>query len=576
MNAKLTPEFCMIVISSSAIAVACLIGVLYAFIFAIKGPKRRKGFCAHCGYDITSIAASLCPECGKAIDSTARIPSPRGYLSKSVIFGLVCLMICLPAAYWSFTLGSIAWRPPRVTLTATPAGNAAAPLPANTSSSTSPADAKSVQGMVNATLYPLTQRRNERRDPFGTDRIAEAERTGVMHNSVGNPELKALADLLESASTPEQEWQAHFDATLAAYAASDLRSSSSVDEVLRALMIGTYNEYGDRGRNTGTIRSLSRQNADRLAEMLLEIQAKPERMWNGMWGEILDHAVVNDMLTADQLKRYAENAVSFGVTPQNPDDVRQGDAAALALIYRTRCGLEPAVLLSVEATDKKMKHRVHLSSHSAVIDLRWMGMNPHVIVFLPDRDGEHTLTLRFTHQISPAIKKTAAMGVNPRDNPLVPPVLAKLPPVTVTRDVPVAITAAASQAPKVKMQPRSTLSRDDRIDGFRNLTMTAAGGEPIYSFSLPRTGPEGMAYAMNVFVRQNGVEQKLGWAYAPRVESFTIPAVGTLKGFDPKKPAEIVLRPDLGPLIRSFWSPVVWQGEEVVPVNIFDLDNPDE
>lgn len=440
---------------------------------------------------------------------------------------------------------------------------------------TEPLDAKRVRVAVDGALSALTRRQSNWSEPFGLDGIRDAERSGVMHNSFGNESINALAEVLESASTPEQAWQMYFDATLAAYATIDLRSSSDVDAALRALMIGSHSEYSSRKRKSGAIRSLSRENAIRLVHTLLGIQAKPERMWNRVWGEIIDHALLNDMLTAAELKGYAENAVVFSVAVMNPDDVRQGDVAALFVLAAARCGSDPAVFVTAEAKEPAMQGRVFFLAFSEIVDLRFEGRDSMLVAFLPDHPGEHKFTMRFTHQMSPAIKKIAAMDVNPRDNPLVPPVLAKLPPVTVTRDVPVTITAAASKAPKVKMQPRSSLTRDDRLDRWRNLTMTAAGGEPIYSFHLPRTGPEDTAYAMNVFIRQNGVEQKLGWAYSPRVESFSIPARGTLKGFDPKRPAEIVLRPDLGPLIRSFWSPLVWQGEEIMPVKIFDLDNPD-
>jgi hypothetical protein len=546
----------------------------------VVGPPRATTRCYQCRYDLRGLAAPICPECAAPVlPPGTRLRPPR---ARRAILCVLAILFSL--VIW--TAGDFAWlifkhstpfqalfpaayaRYQRLDRADDPA--AVATLDAYAAGKGSRRAMERAVASVLKTLCPTTDPNSQRRFQLTGP---PGEYTG---GSYSNTEIASLAAALDSVATSESQHDALLEAIAAAHRQLPICMSSQVDDILCDLLeerrVTRFSSGSGDYRPTRTQpRVLTAHQRTLLTELVLDIQSRHDRAWNNAWGAALEQAAVNGLLTDDQKRRYLEQSFYPEIVVAERAPCAAGDLVPFAVRSHWRTGSGIPVRVRAWPVDDLWRNRVHGNLVSPGPSTTGPNWPCEGWLFLPDKPGTIDLELEVLAEFGPSVIDAYAANVGPPPTAVEQAPWRALLPLTIRKHLTCKLVLLPPTAPRVRMEP-SDLSPEQVGDGKPMRVSYAQTPRGLLVCVWPWRPVEGLGFAWDVSIRQNGVEHPIGWAFGPRLNFTSFPAIGIIPDLKLDQSAELVFRSSLGPLERCIWNPTIWAGEVVRPVAFFEPD----
>jgi len=550
---------------------------------AVLGRPRAKWWCWCCRFDLRASppSATTCPECGSAIVTAGqRPPTSRAERASASWLGALCL---LPAAQVLFVAGSMALRSPVVAkwfpgfaLDRAPVGSSVGwqALEATGQIVRSFAAGGATEDALRSAVHRIGA---ELATESGTTLFPpdpDLPQAGApeVASALGGEGLAAVASVLDDRSLSEAVLDTLIDALADAFETHPVRHSTNIDFTLRAMLAGSWPEKHSSGssdyRSAHALpRELTFSQRRRLIDMVLTIQADRSYPWNTGWGGAFEAALAKGLATPADLDRYLNQAFLPVLEIDGGTSLRQGDSVQFRVLPQWRAGPNIPVFMRAMPVAGPMSGRV--SGRVCIGEVTspgWSSSELHTgMLFLPDSVGLLTVDLEAAASFGPDVIDARKASVNPWYYADEEPGWRAMPATTVVKHVLAEIMLNPSRAPPTVVNSMG-LAPEAIMAGLRHWTALydAAGDRLAFEVHLSLARPP-LDLAFDVFLRQDGVDHQLGWLFAYRAGMGAAAVAGRVDGLDPSRPIDLVLRSNRGPVERSFWAPVIWEGELVLP-----------
>jgi hypothetical protein len=540
----------------------------------IGRPKVRDG-CWRCGFSLAGLpgAVGCCPECGSPVVALGhRPPTP----AKERLLLLAIAGLCLvPGLHSTVILGQVL----------TQSSVFASLSPSTVLSRASRA------GVQNWQIYNAagTQAQSFAQGSLGEkplrsalDRMAlELENKGTaflgmpyptqsesrrIDSQFGGEGLAKVAAALDDRSLPSDRLDVLLDALAHAYETHAVAHSTDIDHVVCGMLGGAWpdrhsSSSGEYKPTLPSPRDLTPAQRARLVKMVLTVQQAPDHPWNPAWGQALERAAASGAVDPGDMRRYLEQSFAPRIILDEGTTVRQGDVLRFRIDPGWVTGSPIPLFVKVRAASPSFAGRVQGGVCVGTITNPDMNSNQQydAYLFLPDTTGPVRLELEVAVSFGGDCIDALKGWINPWGYETQEPAWRKLPAVTVVKKASIDLQLVASDSPRT----REEATGSDEVAAGLSATCWYCGttDNAVYEVSV---SPASADLAAEVFLRQDTVERRLGWAFSYRIGWQGLRLAGTAAGIDPTRPVDVVVRSSLGPVERSYWAPTVWKGEAVI------------
>lgn len=522
----------------------------------IVGHDRVGSRCHRCGYDWRKSTSGCCPECGTAHLKVGTRPPMRGSLR--TLYAILASILSLVVV----TVGREVGVGLRM------------PLMDGTSSLREIAAGKAERDEIVASVREALR---DLSNPMQGMTIPVNDPALVIRNGAGTKKFAAVAEILQSTRISEAQFDAVLQAIADEYRERTIFLNSSCDILLADMLAQSRSRRFPvaamrSDAAASPIRELTPKQRHVLVELFLDLQARPDRPWNEEWGRALEGAGILGHLNPEQARRYIENR--YVVEAKVSDLTYAGDLCVVQLsFFRRGSDYDFPISVRVTSSDPTWHDRLRGGAIRGQVIRRNLD-EASCIAFLPDSPGDAIIPLDVEVTFDKQAIKDSAEYFDSLTNDAQHCVsLAKrFPSLVGHKQVSVRLQLLQSPvAPVTVTQGEATAQRfGDGMDLYPDYWPMDGGA--IVSIE-PTVVWGGMGHAAQAFVRQDGVEHPIGWCFKSRLGDCVINAVGFVPGLDVNRDAEVVLRSDVGPLLRPVWTPRLWDGEVVRPLK-FQKDRP--